>query len=323
MPLKEANQPCPFCREANKPKFIKDIKNKDGQFSLYHCPNCQGQYWAPFSHPGGEWYEKGDSYNVKNEFKPRHIHGYHEYFLKHHPQLTDQYILDLGCGTGEFLNETKKLGANVYGVDIDREAIKIAKHFFKFDHLYAQTIEDFLANPPHNQFDYITMFEVFEHTDNPIEIVRETKKLLKSEGLLIMSIPSRERIFVNLAGWDYPYHHLSRWSGKAIKKILELNDFNNIKISYINKFRQLRELFLDLLAAKLHFKSARKFKVESNPNNSPTKLSIKKLIIKIIYKIIRFIGVKLAPRVLATIFYPFLLIFYPQSGVMYIEANKK
>jgi len=328
MPLKEANQFCPFCQSPNEAKFLQDARKKNGQFSLYECPNCGGQYWAPFSHPGSEWYQNGDIYNIKPDFSPRHIHFYHKYFLKVHPQLTDKIILDLGCGTGEFLNEVKKIGGQTYGVDIDQEAIKIAKHFFKLDHLENKSIEEFLNCENPIQYDYITLFEVFEHTDNPVEIIKKAKQSLKPEGLLVLSVPSRERILANLAAWDYPFHHLSRWSGKALKKILELNDFTNVKIIYLHKFGQLTEVFLDLLADKLHFQRARKFK-KDDYNKSPGisklsfKIMVKKMIIKMLYKPARFVGVKLMPRILAATIYPALLLFYPRSGVMYIEANKK
>ena len=330
MSLQPPESKCPFCQSAQSPRFILDKVNQNGRFSLYHCPCCGGEYFTPFKHPGEQWYEEVDSYNIKENFQPREIHSYHKKFLELHPDLAGMAVLELGCGTGEFLAELQKRGADTYGVDIDKTAIEIAQRSFGLPHLYAMSIEDFCSQPPRQDFDYVVMFEVFEHVYNPVAILQSAYQLLRDGGKLAMSTPSRERIFANWANWDYPYHHLSRWDGSAIKNILELNGWRNIHITYINRYHQLRELFLDILAAKLHFRSARKFKVDNNQGNSSSTsktqsnigATIKRYLIKTIYSLVRFIGVVLLPNLLALIFYPILIVFYPRSGIMYLEAEK-
>ena len=229
----------------------------------------------------------------------------------------------MGCGTGEFMAELEERGAIVYGTDIDKESVKIAKNLYKLKNIYNLPINDFFISNNLQQLDYITAFEVFEHVDDPLIILNESKKLLKSTGKLILSIPTRERPLANLSGWDYPYHHLSRWNEKSIKHLLDLAGYKNITVTYINKFHQLYELFLEILAKKLNFKKASGLKkiarenTNIENNNKPTK----KIILKMIYKIGRFIGVIIMPYIIALLFSPVSLLFFPKSGIMYIEAS--
>ena len=44
------------------------------------------------------------------------------------------------------------------------------------------------------KFDIITFFEVLEHLDNPLYFIEGVVKLLKPNGKLVISVPSRERL---------------------------------------------------------------------------------------------------------------------------------
>jgi SAM-dependent methyltransferase len=321
MPFQSAPAICPLCQKTSVTRFIQDFKGQNDNFSLYQCSVCDGQFWAPFKNPGAQWYESGDDYNVKDEANPRQIHSYHKYFLASGQSLDKKTILDIGCGTGEFLAALEKRGALAYGTDIDPGAVAFAKKFYQPRHIFALAINDYFQQDQGAPYDIITAFEVFEHVDEPWTILTFAQKSLRPGGKLIMSTPSRRRFLINLAYWDYPYHHLSRWDETAIKKITALAGFQSVKITYLNQFNQLKEVFLEFLAKKLQFKKASGLK---NISQTPTAsgFSLKRLIIKIVYRTGRFIGIIIIPYFLAVLAYPISLIFYPKAGLMYIEASK-
>lgn len=318
---------CPLCRQNAEFLFLRDHNKEGVDFSLYECKICGGQFWQPYKNPGADWYINQDKFNVKDGSKPRPIHAYHKYFIKiRAEELKNSRILDLGCGTGEFLAELEKRGAQVYGVDIDSQAIEIARKNFGLKNIFALPINLFFKAEKLPPLDFVTVFEVFEHVDDAWSVLNESKKLLKSGGKLVISAPARERPFLNAAGWDYPYHHLSRWNEKAVRYHLALAGYENIQVVYLNKFRQLYELFLEIIAAKLKFNKAaglKKIARGESRAGEREKASAKKLLIKVVYKTGRFLGVFLAPYLLAAAFFPVALIFYPRSGIMYIEAVKK
>ncbi len=319
------SQVCPVCQRQSKFRFIKNHKNQYGKYSLFECSLCNVQFWSPYKNPGKEWYESTDPYNAKKGGKPRELHGYHKKFLKDNKEkISGAKILDLGCGTAEFMSELQKRGAEVWGTDLDQKAIDIAKQSFVLSNISNLPIEKFLEKKDLPKFDYITIFEVIEHIDNPLQILQMAIESLKPNGKIILSVPSRQRIFPNTSGWDYPLHHLSRWNNKSLKNILLLAGCQNIIIKYINKFYYLNELSIEtLIPKKLISRTKKNLLKTENFKEKKAHGFIQKIILKPFYFVARFIAIILIPKILSCILLPATFIFYPKTGAMYTQANPK
>ena len=93
-------------------------------------------------------------------------------------------ILDIGTGTGEYLDIFKDLKANCIGIDsINNFKIKKNKNF----KLIKVDLFKYLREAPKNYFDFIFCFEVIEHLEEKDEIFKLIKKTLKDKGILFMS----------------------------------------------------------------------------------------------------------------------------------------
>ena len=93
-------------------------------------------------------------------------------------------ILDIGTGTGEYLDIFKDLKANCIGIDsINNFKIKKNKNF----KLMKVDLFQYLRKAPKNYFDFIFCFEVIEHLEEKDEIFKLIKKTLKDKGILFMS----------------------------------------------------------------------------------------------------------------------------------------
>ena len=93
-------------------------------------------------------------------------------------------ILDIGTGTGEYLDIFKDLKANCIGIDsINNFKIKKNKNF----ELIKVDLFQYLRKAPKNYFDFIFCFEVIEHLEEKDEIFKLIKKTLKDKGILFMS----------------------------------------------------------------------------------------------------------------------------------------
>lgn len=103
-------------------------------------------------------------------------------------------MIDLGCGNGGItpLLKEKLEAKNVYGVDIDEEAIFVARQ--RGVKAYLLNLSEDKLPFPDEYFDLAISFEVIEHLVNPDNMLKEAYRVLRRGGYLLISTP-------NLASW--------------------------------------------------------------------------------------------------------------------------
>jgi ubiquinone/menaquinone biosynthesis C-methylase UbiE len=144
-------------------------------------------------------------------------------------------VLDLGCGTGEFLSGFDSKRWEMVGVEPNPLGYKIAakKQGIK---IYPKELAD--CRFPDDYFDLITAWHVLEHLSSPRAGLKEVQRILKKNGLLALETPNIEslpfRVFQkNWFHLDVP-RHLSFYSPKTIRRILNKTGFKIIKIDYFS-----------------------------------------------------------------------------------------
>jgi 2-polyprenyl-3-methyl-5-hydroxy-6-metoxy-1,4-benzoquinol methylase len=100
-------------------------------------------------------------------------------------------ILELGCGSGAFLQELHDKGYHVTGADMAGNFMKRNFKIYKAD-LQCQKI------PTSQKFDKIIIIETIEHLVNPYPMLRECKRLLALNGRLIISTHNQLNLFMRL-----------------------------------------------------------------------------------------------------------------------------
>jgi 2-polyprenyl-3-methyl-5-hydroxy-6-metoxy-1,4-benzoquinol methylase len=99
-------------------------------------------------------------------------------------------ILDIGCGTGCFITlPIAQLGYTIVGLDLDKSSIDTANELNIFPNakFLCQRIEDL---PADEKFDIIICSEVLEHLQNPQELLFSMARHLKSDGMLLVTVPN-------------------------------------------------------------------------------------------------------------------------------------
>jgi ubiquinone/menaquinone biosynthesis C-methylase UbiE len=96
-------------------------------------------------------------------------------------------LLDVGAGTGQFLNLARSYFSGGSGTEVSQTALKIAKEKYGLDISEGQ-IED--CDLPKNSFDTITLFHVLEHVPDPKKTIARCKELLKDGGVILVCVPN-------------------------------------------------------------------------------------------------------------------------------------
>ncbi|MEI7817060.1 MAG: class I SAM-dependent methyltransferase [Desulfuromonadales bacterium] len=96
-------------------------------------------------------------------------------------------LLDVGAGTGQFLNIAKKYFTDVYGTEVSESAVHVAHDKYGLELIRSQ-IED--ADFDAVTFDNICMFHVLEHVPNPRSVLLKCRDLLAPEGILFIAVPN-------------------------------------------------------------------------------------------------------------------------------------
>jgi 2-polyprenyl-3-methyl-5-hydroxy-6-metoxy-1,4-benzoquinol methylase len=153
--------------------------------------------------------------------------------LKNKLQLIDRFhpekgnLLDIGAGTGEFLVVAKNKGWQTIGVEPSEKARGIAQ---QKGISFAPSTHDL----PSHSFDCITMWHVLEHVPNLEDQLSELKRLLKSDGTLVVAVPNFKSFDAGYYGnfwaaYDVP-RHLWHFSKTAIQGLFQKQDLNLIQV---------------------------------------------------------------------------------------------
>jgi len=134
-------------------------------------------------------------------------------------QSDEKKLLDVGCGTGDFLQMAKKNNWQVSGIEPNEKARLIANQ--KTNNSVYE-IEQLLKLEKHS-FDVITLWHVLEHLPKLHEQISIFKSLLKQNGTLIIAIPNYKsfdaKYYKNFwAAYDVP-RHLWHFNQTSISKL--------------------------------------------------------------------------------------------------------
>ena len=108
-------------------------------------------------------------------------------------------LLDIGCGDGNFtILMGQACGAKeVYGVEISEKGVEMARERGVKAYKVDVDSEDFPFQD--NFFDTITALELIEHLYDPDHFLNEVYRVLKPEGIFILSTPSLASIYNRIA----------------------------------------------------------------------------------------------------------------------------
>lgn len=148
-------------------------------------------YRDVFYQQQADWhaYENADDVRLRHENRKRYYQWYMRGWL---PEYRTGKVLDIGCGSGQFLYFLKSEGfERIQGIDLDRKQVHLAKEI-GFDVVESPAL-DFLVKAE-DGYDMIVMLDIIEHftREELFPILREVYRRLRAGGRLIVSVPNAE-----------------------------------------------------------------------------------------------------------------------------------
>ena len=135
-------------------------------------------------------------------------------------------LLDIGCGSGRFMQVMGKHGFDVWGCELNADSKAFAPKTLDGRILYGDLVE---CSFPAKSFDLITMFQSLEHMNNLEEVLKEVKRILKDDGIVYIYVPNMKFFEFRLFG-PYYYNlevprHLYFFTRDSINKLLRTHGF--------------------------------------------------------------------------------------------------
>jgi len=142
-------------------------------------------------------------------------------------------VCDIGCGPATLLSEAQKRGYDVFGIEPNQRCRKFLEQK-KIDHI----IDFFpLKQSLKKQFDLVFFLNTLEHLREPLKIVLEIKKQIKTDGLLYISVPNMDalvnRIMHERAGVFGGHSHIQFFNHKTLTVLLEKAGFEVLEYETI------------------------------------------------------------------------------------------
>lgn len=240
-----SNEICIICRRNNSltlyyNKLIRSLDTKKIKAKILYCNSCKIFFLGKNYRQDSKLYKNGKYRKVLNKKKDQSVLNTREFHSlpSKFKSIKNKNICDIGCGEGYLLNRFKKKN-NVLGIDIDKEVVKKMKQ----NNIIAHNSIDDLTNKKKykNYFDIIYCLKVIEHTDNPSKLIKDSLKLLRKNGTLIISTPNSNNILFNYIGSGYKsfffrQHHNWYFNEESLKKLFEKLKISKYKFHYIQNY---------------------------------------------------------------------------------------
>jgi SAM-dependent methyltransferase len=141
-------------------------------------------------------------------------------------------LLDIGCGSGEFLTLMRAQGWKTQGVEINAAAARAGRA--KGLEIASGSLPD--AQLPTASFDYVRASHSLEHMSSPEAVLEEMNRVLKPGGKLLIAVPNCEswnaRLFKQYWWHLCPPLHAFNYSVQTLSRLLALHQFRVEKVIF-------------------------------------------------------------------------------------------
>lgn len=159
-------------------------------------------------------------------------------------------ILEVGCGTGTFMEHIAGKGFSITGLELNDAAVAVCKS--KGLNVYNELLEKHIENNT-GKYDVICSFQVLEHVYDVRSFINCCLQCLKPSGKLILAVPNNDPWYYKydkLHLMNLPPHHSGLWNRKVFERLPDFFSLTTDKILFEPLYNRLQFLNTWLLHKK-------------------------------------------------------------------------
>lgn len=216
---------CPVC-DCRSGEYAIEV----AEFRIYKCPNCGLEYTSP--NPTDDelmaFYEGYSDIRAREDVVIKNAQSNIDKLIEY-GMKKDSKILDYGTGNGDFV---RIAGENCFGIELNNRSIS--------------RVFSNLKLLPIDKFDFITLWGVLEHLNDPVKTMRDLSNLLTDGGKMVITTVDAEGI---IPYYYKPIEHLTYWTRDAFIKLF---DRSGLRLTSVNPYImiQARDIYVDRLLSR-------------------------------------------------------------------------
>lgn len=141
-------------------------------------------------------------------------------------------VLDIGAGTGALIKALLDIGVDAFGLELNRETVRLANAFWGFDRVAHGACREGVSRFGDCGFDIVNASQVVEHMENPVGELSAAIDLLKPGGIFLCDVPNirgyRERL--RRGSTLDPTAHLQNFTRSSLTRLLERSGYLAVRV---------------------------------------------------------------------------------------------
>lgn len=215
---------------------------KTDYIEVHECTATGFRFYYPFDIDGDEELyqalQKDDTYYRKWNWE----HDTAYAFIK-----KGDKVLEIGCGTGSFIEKLAAAGIDVCGLELNSEAVKVCRQ--RGLRVYNELLATHLIHHG-GEYDVACSFQVLEHIADPRVYIQECIDVVKPGGKIIFAVPNNNPYLFKRDKYhttNLPPHHMGLWSRQAFASLPAYfnMDIVDIRVEKLFAKKQYLNTFFD------------------------------------------------------------------------------
>ncbi len=205
---------CGYCESSEVFSIAPTYDMAGRSWSLSECKVCSAQFLDPPPSPS-ELSQSYDSeyYGTEEAKFDGWVGKARSYFSQQRAKAISRLVppparvLDIGCGSGEFLVQLREHGYDCSGIELESAAARL-RELKNIEFNFGSISEMEL---PEGEFDFISLWHVFEHLPHGKQNLKKMVRALRPGGCLALAVPNVASVQASIFGghwfhWDPPRH---------------------------------------------------------------------------------------------------------------------